>query len=271
MLSFIIPAHNEEKLLARTLESIQNAARSGDDHARPFEIIVADDASTDATRRVAEQAGARVISINRRHIAAARNAGAAAARGNVFIFVDADTTITAEVYRATLAALDNGADGGGSTVEFDPPVPLYARLMLPLAMWVNRTFHMAAGCYVYATRDAFTAVGGFDEALFAAEETTFSRAMKKVGRFHVVDASVMTSGRKLRAYSARTIFGTVLKLVVMALLQRRAFSNRKHFDLWYAPRRDDPKEQRPDSFSFSARERAVHQDAPEGGRSSRRR
>jgi hypothetical protein len=161
----------------------------------------------------------------------------------VFIFVDADTTITGEVYRATLAALEDGAHGGGSLVAFDQPVPLYVRLMLPIALWVNRTFRMAAGCYIYATRDAFRSVGGFDEALFAAEETSFSRAMKNVGRFHVVDASVTTSARKLRAYSARTIFGTMLKLVVMALFRRRAFADRKHFDLWYAPRRVDPKEQ----------------------------
>jgi glycosyltransferase involved in cell wall biosynthesis len=243
MISFIIPAHNEEKLIGRTIESIQSAAKSADGHAPPFEILVVDDASTDATSQVADQAGARVISIHRRHIAAARNAGAAAARGDVFVFVDADTTVTADVYRATLAALRDGAVGGGSLVEFDPPVPLYARSMLPLAMWVNRTFHMAAGCYVYATRAAFTAVGGFDEAHFAGEETIFSRAMKKVGRFHVVDASVMTSGRKLRAHSAMTIFGTMLKLVALALFRRRAFANREHFDLWYAPRRADPKEQ----------------------------
>ena len=246
MLSFIIPAHDEEKLIGRTIESIQDAAKPADDHARPFEIIVADDASTDATRRVAEQAGARVITINRRHIAAARNAGAAAARGDVFIFVDADTSMSEDVYRGTLAALADGAVGGGALVQFDPPVPLYVRLMLPFALWVDRTFHMAAGCYIYATRDAFTSVGGFNEALHAGEETSFSRAMKKAGRFVVIDAPVTTSGRKLRAHSAMTIFGTMLKLVVMMLFDRKAFADRKHFDLWYAPRRDDPKEQRSD-------------------------
>ncbi len=158
----------------------------------------------------------------------------------MFVFVDADTTITADVYRATLAALDDGADGGGASVEFDPPVPLYVRLMLPPALWVNRTFRQAAGCYVYATRDAFTAVGGFDETLFAAEEVYFSRAMKKFGRFDVIDAPVRTSGRKLRAYSAATILGTMLKVAVMMLLGRSALGRRERFDLWYAHRSEDP-------------------------------
>lgn len=243
MISFIIPAHDEEKFVGRTIKSIQAAASSGGDQAQPFEIIVVDDTSTDGTRRIAEQAGGRVISINRRHIAAARNAGAAAALGDVFIFVDADTTITEDVFLATLAALESGAVGGGSMVEFDPPIPLYARVMLPVALWINRIFNMAAGCYVYATRDAFTFVGGFDESLFAAEETSFSRAMKKFGRFHVINASVTTSGRKLRAHSAGTIFGMMFKLAMMALFRREGLSERKHFDLWYAPRRDDPKEQ----------------------------
>ena len=238
MISFIIPAHNEEDYLPSTLQALRSTADALD---QPYEIIVVDDASTDATREVAERAGARVISIDRRHIAAARNAGAAAARGDAFIFVDADTAITAEVYRATLAALADGAVGGGAVVRFDPPVPLYVRIMLPLAMWVNRTFHMAAGCYVFAARDAFAEVGGFDEAFFAGEETSFSRAMKKAGTFRVLRAPVTSSGRKLRAYSAATIFSAMIKFAAMGLFNRKAFANRKHFDLWYAPRRSDPK------------------------------
>ena len=80
MISFIVPAYNEELELTSTLEAIR-AATSG--AALPWEIIVVDDASTDATPEIAEQAGARVVSIHRRQIAAARNAGARAARVNI--------------------------------------------------------------------------------------------------------------------------------------------------------------------------------------------
>ena len=78
MISFIVPAYNEELELCSTLAAIR-AATSG--LSQPFEIIVVDDASTDATPEIAEQAGAQVVSINRRQIAAARNAGARAAQG----------------------------------------------------------------------------------------------------------------------------------------------------------------------------------------------
>src|SRR5436190_24203963 len=73
MISFIIPAHNEEFELSSTLAAIHAAASSA---AQPYEIIVVDDASTDATSEIAARAGAKVIQINRRQIAAARNAGA---------------------------------------------------------------------------------------------------------------------------------------------------------------------------------------------------
>src|SRR5512145_1706554 len=106
VISFVVPAHNEELLLGRTLAAIHDAARRAE---RPYEIVVADDASTDRTATVAVEHGARVVPIVRRQIAAARNAGAAAAVGDILIFVDADTIVSPEVVAATLAALSDGA------------------------------------------------------------------------------------------------------------------------------------------------------------------
>ena len=60
MLSFIIPAHNEEFELARTLGAIRSAVS---DVNQPYEIIVVDDASTDATAEIASEAGATRVSI----------------------------------------------------------------------------------------------------------------------------------------------------------------------------------------------------------------
>src|SRR5260370_23437366 len=90
MISFIVAAYNEQVELSYTLAAIRAAVSSV---TQPFEIIVVDDASTDATPEIAERAGARVVSIHRRQIAAARNAGARAAQGEYLFFVDADTRI----------------------------------------------------------------------------------------------------------------------------------------------------------------------------------
>ena len=71
MISFIVPAHNEEQLLGQTLEALHAAARST---GTPYELIVVDDASTDRTADIAAASGARLIPVRHRQIARARNA-----------------------------------------------------------------------------------------------------------------------------------------------------------------------------------------------------
>src|SRR5687768_12884150 len=90
MISFIVPAHNEQACLGRTLQAIHDSARAV---AQRYEIIVADDASTDATAQIARQHDATVVTVKHRQIAATRNSGARAARGERFFFIDADTVI----------------------------------------------------------------------------------------------------------------------------------------------------------------------------------
>src|SRR5258705_4647021 len=116
MISFIIPAYNEALLLAATLDAVSASARAvGED----YEIIVADDASTDDTALIAERHGARLVRVAHRQIAATRNSGARAAHGDLLIFVDADTIVNEGVVRAAVDALHSGAVGGGAAVAFE--------------------------------------------------------------------------------------------------------------------------------------------------------
>ncbi|MEP7216735.1 MAG: glycosyltransferase family 2 protein [Anaerolineaceae bacterium] len=121
MISFVIPAHNEERLLARTLRSLHAAVGAC---GEPFEIIVVDDSSTDRTAAIAVEHGARVIRVANRQISATRNSGARKARGRFIFFVDADTLVDAAVVGAALEALRVGAIGGGCHVRFDGRLPL---------------------------------------------------------------------------------------------------------------------------------------------------
>jgi glycosyltransferase involved in cell wall biosynthesis len=234
MLSFILPAYNEELLIGKTLETLKATAKTclGDE---PFEIIVVNDASTDGTADVARASGARVIDVKKRQIAAVRNAGAKEARGEVLVFVDADTLVPPEVLRATLDALNAGAVGGGSQVWMDGHVPFLNRVFLKLFILVWRPMKLAAGCYVFARRTDFEAVGGFDEAYFASEEIWLSKALKARGKFVVVPHRVITSGRKLRMHS----FTRLATLSIQLLWKRHeAWQRREGLDLWYDGKRE---------------------------------
>jgi glycosyltransferase involved in cell wall biosynthesis len=235
MLSFVVPAYNEELLLGRTLAAINAAARAS---GQPFEVIVVDDASTDRTAAVAAEHGALVVPVEYRQISRTRNAGARAARGSVLIFVDADTLITPAALAAALRALAGGAVGGGCAVRFDGKLPLYGHLLVRGLLPLYRLLGIAAGCCLFCTREAFDRAGGFDERLLAAEELVFSRALRRVGRVALVREPVITSGRKLRTWSALEVLGVFARV---ALRGRRAVENRQGLDIWYGERRQDPE------------------------------
>src|SRR5689334_21796932 len=110
-----------------------------------YEIVVADDASTDMTAALAIQGNARVIHVEHRQISKTRNAGARAARGDRLIFVDADTLVNADVIRAAIWSLDHGAVGGGATPVFDAQAPGWGPPMIKGVVAFMRWFRLAAG------------------------------------------------------------------------------------------------------------------------------
>ncbi len=235
MISFVVPAYNEELLLGRTLAAIDAAARAS---GEPFEIIVVDDGSTDRTAAVAAEHGARVVPVHHRQISRTRNAGARAAAGNILFFVDADTLVTPAAVAAALRAISSGAVGGGCAVRFDGKLPLYGRLLVWVLLPLYRLLGIAAGCSLFCTREAFEQVGGFDERLLAAEELAFSRALARVGRVAILRESVTTSGRKLRTWSALEVLRLFARV---ALRGRRAVEDRQGLEIWYGERRKDPE------------------------------
>lgn len=232
MLSFIVPAYNEEFELGRSIAAIRNAANSS---AYPYEIIVVDDGSTDATARIAEAEGAALVQIRRRQIAAARNAGAKAARGEVLFFVDADTRISAVHITEAVAALTAGCSGGSARVAVEGAIPSWARIFLRVFSLVYFGINLGAGAFLFTTRENFDRVGGFDEDLFIGEEVFLSIALKKIGPFKLVSAPILTSGRKLRMHSGPRILWHSFWIVVRG---RRGATKRENCEFWYDGRRE---------------------------------
>jgi len=232
VISFVIPARNEERLLGRTIEALHAAACDG---GTPYEIIVVDDDSSDTTADVAARSGARVVHVNARQIAVVRNAGARAAQGDRLVFVDADTIVPAPVLRAMDEALAGGAVGGGAPARFDGRVPVYGRLLNWMWLAIQRVGTLASGCFVFATREAFDACGGFDETLFVAEDADLSRRLGRRGRFVILREGVVTSGRMVRAYSAIEATG-----LIAGMLRHGPSLFRRRTGHWYRERREDP-------------------------------
>jgi len=232
MISFIVPAYNEEHELSKTLAAIRTAASGA---AQPYEIIVVDDASTDATPEIASRAGAKVIPINRRQIAAARNAGGRAAEGEYLFFIDADTRIDRAHVSGGIAALEGGYAGGSARVAMDGFVPIWGRMLLRGFASVYFGLNLGAGAFLFTTRRNFDSTGGFDEQYFAGEEVYFSIALKKLGGFKVLREPVVTSARKMRMYPAKDFlpkfFGVILR-------GPRGVRSRAKLSLWYDGKRE---------------------------------
>ncbi len=228
--ALIVPAWNEEAVIPQTVGQLRTIA---DNLGRPYELIVVDDASSDRTAEVAVAAGARVVHVEKRQIAAVRNAGARATAAPFLVFVDADTWLPETVLRHALLELDSGAIGGGARVGFDGRGHPLAEGFFEAfkVLWYSQ--ELAAGCFVFVRRDAFQAIGGFDEQWFAGEEYWLSKALKERGRFAFLREEVISSARKQRGGGARMVFTLFGLMVRFAVGRRRAMQSREKLGFWY--------------------------------------
>ena len=199
--SIIIPAYNEEEFLPRTLISAKKAMAEIE---LPGEIIVVDNNSTDKTQEIARENDARIVFEKHNQISKARNAGAREAKGKYYIFLDADTILSAGVLSVAFENLSAGSScGGGCKVEIDRKLTFLSNKFLTFWNWISVKKLYAAGCFVYCLREGFEEVGGFSEKVYASEEIWFSKKLNVWGnsrglKFKIITKfSIVTSGRKL--------------------------------------------------------------------------
>ena len=197
--SLIVPAYNEEAYLPALLDSVDTARARYAGGPDAIEVVVADNASTDATADLARARGCRVVSENRRIIAAVRNAGARSAHGQVLVFVDADNIMHPDTFNAIDKSLATGKVVAGATgvkmQRMSPGIAVTYALMVPL-VWLTR---MDTGV-VFCRREDFETIGGYNEDLLFAEDVQLLWDLMRLGR---------KQGRKLsRITSARAIFST---------------------------------------------------------------
>ena len=231
--SIIVPAYNEEALLAETLGQLKVAMAA---QALQGELIVADNNSTDRTAEIARANGAQVVFESINQISRARNAGARVAQGRYLVFVDADTQIAPALLGKALDNLESGhCVGGGAVVVLDSGMHVGARLVLRCWNWLSVQMSLAAGCFIYCRRDDFERCGGFSEQVYASEEIWLSRCLKRAGRkdgrlFCVIGApGALSSGRKLHWYG----HGAQLALLLVLLLFPFLVRYKRFCGFWY--------------------------------------
>lgn len=239
-LSVVVPAFNEERLLAGSLGAIREAMRAFDEAGAEAELIVCDNNSTDRTAEIARAAGAKVVFEPQNQIARARNAGAAAASGEWLVFVDADSYPSRELFRDALSEISAGQTlAGGATVSFETDD---AMIRFWIAAWnaLSRAARWAAGSFIFCEAAAFRELGGFSRELYAGEEIELFRRLKRLarrrGRRIVILARhpLRTSARKAELYTKREHFAFMLKTL---LLGGRTLRDRRSCYAWYDGRR----------------------------------
>jgi len=179
--SIIIPAYNEESFLPRLLDSIEVARSNFSGGANQIEVIVADNSSTDSTAKVAAARGSRVVTITKRRIAAARNGGARASRGEILCFIDADSAVHPETFNAIDQAMESGRYIWGVTGAVLERKSFALMVTYCVAMPMVLLTGLDTGLS-FCRRADFEAVGGYDESRMYAEDVILPLALRRLGR-----------------------------------------------------------------------------------------
>ena len=188
--SIIIPAHNEEAYIGRTLETLNHQAYP------QFEIIVVANGCTDRTTEVARELCDQLVIMPERGLSRARNLGGQAARGKLLVFLDADTllrpdgleTISREFTRECAAGTLKGCP--------DLPRPFY-RLMYAVKNFQHgHGLHEGSSGVILCWRDHFIGSGGFDETLHVSENSDLIRKLRFFGKYAYISKTAATTSMR---------------------------------------------------------------------------
>ena len=210
-ISIIIPVLNEAQILEKTLSQLQSELGN-------HELIVVDGGSTDGSVHIAEKYGKVVTSARGR--AKQLNAGAAAASGDILIFLHADIWLESGALAAVETALSLGYIGGGFRQKIDGKNILYR--VIEIAGNIRgkylKVFYGDSG--IFLTRTDFEKIGGFPD-IPILEEMEFSKNLCKLGKTRLVIPHIHISARR---WETKGIVRTTVNNWLITLLYFLKFS-----------------------------------------------
>jgi rSAM/selenodomain-associated transferase 2 len=189
LISVIIPAVNEAAALPATIGRLRMQSVT-------HEIILSVAPSYDGTASIAKEHGAVVVECDRRHRARQMNAGAAVARGNILLFLHADTLIPPGAFENIVHALsDAGVNGGAFARRYDAR-SRFLRFTCFLAEWRGKNFGIFLGDQaIFVRREIFDGLGGFKE-IEIFEDFDLSRRLRRAGRTAMLRPPVLSAARR---------------------------------------------------------------------------
>ncbi len=190
-ISIIIPTLNEESKIGSLLGQIQKLSGNS-----VREVITADGGSSDRTAEIARENGAKVIECPKPGRAFQMNQGAKQASGNILFFLHADTVPPQNFDELIYNEIEGGAGSGCFRLSFDwdhPALKFYG--------WFTRfntTLVRFGDQGLFAKKELFQTINGYDESLLVMEDQQIVRNLKMAGPFSVIENNVVTSARKYR-------------------------------------------------------------------------
>ncbi|MBI5791586.1 MAG: TIGR04283 family arsenosugar biosynthesis glycosyltransferase [Rhodocyclales bacterium] len=207
-LSIIMPVLDEAPQVAARLAALQGMRAMG------VELVVADGGSVDATVAAIGTLADRVIAAPRGR-ASQMNAGAAASRGRVLLFLHADTCLPDSALAEILAAIGGGSDWGRFDVRIDGR-PALLHVVAFMMNWRSRLTGIATGDQaIFVRREAFERIGGYPD-LPLMEDIAMSAALLRQSRPACLRKTVVTSGRRWERHG-------VLRTILLMWWLRAAF------------------------------------------------
>jgi len=224
LVSVIIPARNEAKLLPKCLSSLAHQRTQVN-----FEVIVIDTNSEDGTPAIARSFGAQIVNEPRKGKVYAFRTGANAAKGDILCFAEADCILPTNWIQTITDYLKQhpkvaAISGIYSFYASTPILNLLAPIVHGLALGIYYLLYGSCslrGSNFAIRRSAYDIVGGFSENYFELYDVELGRRVSKIGLIHYVpEMEIKTSDRRFRGRILRFVFEFLASFVRNILFKR---------------------------------------------------
>jgi glycosyltransferase involved in cell wall biosynthesis len=227
LVSVIIPTYNEENWLPDLLECLKKQT------FQDFEIVVADNKSTDKTQSIAKSYGARVTDGGLP--GRGRNIGAQHAKGEILFFIDADVKLPRDFLENSVKSFKKRKcdvattfTRAGSNHIFDIFFFSFANLWVFIFQFLSPIAH---GFNIIATKKRFFEVKGFDEDFVAGEDFEFVKRASKKHRFRVLYSTYdVASVRRFEKIGRIKMFLHLTMMIFRTMVLRQKLHHKGDYD-----------------------------------------